>query len=417
MKVHEYQAKELLGKAGVAVPAGIVVTTPAEAVKAYESLGGGLIVVKAQVHAGGRGKGVAVGPEVDREEALAIASGKKPRPDGMAKGVQLVRSAAEAEKAAAGLLGKTLVTYQTGAEGQAIKKVLVTVGHDIARELYLGLAIDRNLKCPVLMASTEGGVEIETVAEKTPEKIHREPIDVGLGLADFQARKVCKELGLTGPTAKKGAVFLKNFVKFFLDSDASLAEINPLIVTDAGDVLALDCKLNFDDNAMFRHKDLASLLDEDEEDPSELRASRSGLSYVSLDGDIACLVNGAGLAMSTMDLIKYHGGEPANFLDVGGGADKDQVLEAFRILLDSPRVHAVLVNIFGGIMKCDIIASALLAAYDEIDFRVPLVVRLEGTNSDLGKELLDKSGRKIITADGLTDAAQKVVAAAKTHAA
>jgi succinyl-CoA synthetase beta subunit len=417
MKVHEYQAKELLGKAGVAVPAGIVVTTPAEAAKAYDALGGGLIVVKAQVHAGGRGKGVAVGPEVDREEALAIASGTKPRPDGMAKGVQLVRSAAEAEKAAASLLGKTLVTYQTGADGQAIKKVLITVGHDIARELYLGLAIDRNLKSPVLMASTEGGVEIETVAEKTPEKILREPIDVGLGLADFQARKVCKALGLTGATAKKGVVFLKNFVKFFIESDASLAEINPLIVTEAGDVLALDCKLNFDDNAMYRHKDLAALLDEDEEDPAELRAGRSGLSYVSLDGDIACLVNGAGLAMSTMDLIKYHGGEPANFLDVGGGADKDQVLEAFRILLDSPRVNAVLVNIFGGIMKCDIIASALLAAYDEIDFRVPLVVRLEGTNADLGKQLLEKSGRKIITADGLTDAAKKVVAAAKSQAA
>ncbi|MDR3623105.1 MAG: ADP-forming succinate--CoA ligase subunit beta [Paludisphaera borealis] len=417
MKVHEYQAKELLGKADVAVPAGIVITTPAEAAKAYDALGGGLVVVKAQVHAGGRGKGVAVGPEVDREEALAIASGKKPRPDGMAKGVQLVRSAAEAEKAAASLLGKTLVTYQTGAEGQAIKKLLITVGHDIARELYLGLAIDRNLKCPVLMASTEGGVEIETVAEKTPEKILREPIDVGLGLADFQARKVCKALGLTGATAKKGVVFLKNFVKFFIDTDASLAEINPLIVTDKGDVMALDCKLNFDDNAMFRHKDLAGLIDEDEEDPAELRAGRSGLSYVSLDGDIACLVNGAGLAMSTMDLIKYHGGEPANFLDVGGGAGKDQVLEAFRILLDSSRVNAVLVNIFGGIMKCDIIASALLAAYDEIDFRVPLVVRLEGTNADLGKELLEKSGRKIITADGLTDAAKKVVAAAKGHAA
>ena len=217
-----------------------------------------MIVVKAQVHAGGRGKGVAVGPEVDREQALDIASGKKPRPDGMAKGVQLVRSAAEAEKAAASLLGKTLVTYQTGAEGQAISKVLVTVGHDIARELYLGLAIDRNLKCPVLMASTEGGVEIETVAAKTPEKIHREPIDVGLGLADFQARKVCKALGLTGATAKKGAVFLKNFVKLFLDKDASLAEINPLIVTEAGDVLALDCKLNFDDNAVFRHPDIAA---------------------------------------------------------------------------------------------------------------------------------------------------------------
>jgi succinyl-CoA synthetase beta subunit len=417
MKVHEYQAKELLDKAGVAVPDGIVVTHPAEAAKAYVALGEGLIVVKAQVHSGGRGKGVAVGPEIDRELALAIASGKKPRPDGMAKGVQLVNSAGEAQSAAASMLGKTLVTYQTGAAGQTISKALVTVGHKIARELYLGLAIDRNLKCPVLMASTEGGVEVETVAARNPEKIHREPIDVGLGLADFQARKVCKALGLTGPTAKKGAAFLKNFVKLFIDNDASLAEINPLIVTAGGDVLALDCKLNFDDNAIFRHPDVAAMLDESEEDPAELRAARTGLSYVSLDGDIACLVNGAGLAMSTMDLIKYHGGEPANFLDVGGGADKNQVLEGFRILLSSSHVKAVLVNIFGGIMKCDIIASAILAAYDEIDFRVPLVVRLEGTNSDLGRALLDKSGRKIITASGLTDAARQVVAAAKGNAA
>ncbi len=417
MKVHEYQAKQLLEKAGVAAPIGVVVTVPAEAAKAYGVLGEGLIVVKAQVHAGGRGKGVAVGPEIDRDLALAIASGKKPRPDGMAKGVQLVNSAAEAQSAAAGLLGKTLVTYQTGALGQAISKVLVTVGHKIARELYLGLAIDRNLKCPVLMASTEGGVEIETVAAKTPEKIHREPIDVGVGLADFQARKVCKALGLKGPTAKKGAAFLKNFVKLFIDKDASLAEINPLIVTESGDVLALDCKLNFDDNGVFRHPDVEAMLDESEEDPAELRAARTGLSYVSLDGDIACLVNGAGLAMSTMDLIKYHGGEPANFLDVGGGADKEQVLEGFRILLSSPNVKAVLVNIFGGIMQCDIIATAILAAYDEIDFRVPLVVRLEGTNADLGRALLEKSGRKIITADGLTDAARKVVAAARGSAA
>jgi len=413
MKVHEYQAKELLKSAGVAVPAGVVVTKPDEAGAAYDSLGGGLIVVKAQVHAGGRGKGVAVGPEVDRAEALAIASGQKPRPDGMAKGVQLVRSRDEAVKAAASLLGKTLVTYQTGAEGQAIAKVLVTVGHDIVRELYLGLAVDRALQCPVLMATTEGGVEIETVAHESPEKIHREPIDVGLGLADFQARKVCKALGLTGDTAKKGVVFLQRFVKLFLDKDASLAEINPLIVTDKGDVLALDCKLNFDDNAMFRHPDVAAMLDVAEEDPSELRAGKSGLSYVSLDGNIACLVNGAGLAMSTMDLIKYHGGEPANFLDVGGGASKDQVLEGFRILLGSPTVKAVLVNIFGGIMKCDVIAAAILAAYDEIDFHVPLVVRLEGTNVEAGRKLLEESGRKIITAAGLTDAAQKVVAAAK----
>ena len=413
MKVHEYQAKELLKAAGVAVPAGIVIDKAEQAGDAFDALGGGLIVIKAQVHAGGRGKGVAVGPEVDREEALEIASGKKPRPDGMAKGVQLVRSKEDAVKAAASLLGKTLVTYQTGAVGQKIAKVLVTVGHDIAKELYLGLAMDRGLQCPVLMATTEGGVEIEDVAMKTPEKIHREPIDVGLGLAPFQARKVCKALGLSGDTAKKGEVFLKKFVQLFIEKDASLAEINPLIVTDKGDVLALDCKLNFDDNAMFKHPDVAAMLDVAEEDPSELRAGKSGLSYVSLEGNIACLVNGAGLAMSTMDLIKYHGGEPANFLDVGGGASKDQVLEGFRILLSSPTVKAVLVNIFGGIMKCDIIAAAILAAYDEIDFHVPLVVRLEGTNVEAGRKLLMDSGRKIITATGLTDAAKKVVAAAK----
>jgi succinyl-CoA synthetase beta subunit len=413
MKVHEYQAKELLKAAGVAVPEGVVITEPKRAAEAYKALGGGLIVVKAQVHAGGRGKGVAIGPGDDRALALEIASGRKSRPEGMAKGVQLVRSAEEAVAAAASLLGKTLVTYQTGADGQAISKVLVTVGHNIARELYLGMAVDRALQCPVLMASTEGGVEIETVARESPEKIHREPIDVGMGLADFQARKVCKALGLTGDTAKKGAVFFKRFVQLFVAKDASLAEINPLIVTEPGDVLALDCKLNFDDNAVYRHPDVAAMLDVTEEDPSELRAGKSGLSYVSLDGDIACLVNGAGLAMSTMDLIKYHGGEPANFLDVGGGANKDQVLEGFRILLGSPRVKAVLVNIFGGIMKCDTIAAAILAAYDEIDFRVPLVVRLEGTNVDAGRKLLETSGRKIITASGLTDAAQKVVAAAK----
>lgn len=413
MKVHEYQAKALLKAAGVAVPEGIVVSRPEEAAAAFDALGGGLIVVKAQVHAGGRGKGVAVGPEVDRDLALAIASGQKPRPDGMAKGVQLVRSKADAVKAAASLLGKTLVTYQTGAAGQAVSKVLITVGHDIVRELYLGLAVDRVLQCPVLMATTEGGVDIEIVAHDSPEKIHREPIDVGLGLAPFQARKVCKALGLSGDSAKKGEVFLRKFVQLFIDTDASLAEINPLIVTDKGDVLALDCKLNFDDNALFRHPEIAALLDVAEEDPSELRAGKAGLSYVSLDGNIACLVNGAGLAMSTMDLIKYHGGEPANFLDVGGGANKDQVLEGFRILLASPTVKAVLVNIFGGIMKCDTIASALLAAYDEIDFRVPLVVRLEGTNVDAGRALIEQSGRKIITANGLTDAAQKVVAAAK----
>jgi succinyl-CoA synthetase beta subunit len=413
MKIHEYQAKELLRKAGVAVPAGIVAATPDEAATAFTALNAPLVVVKAQVHAGGRGKGIAVGPGEDRAAALAVASGQAPRPEGAARGVQLVKSAEAAQAAAASLLGKHLVTYQSGAEGQIIQKVLVTVGHDIARELYLGLAIDRALKCPVLMATTEGGVEIEKVAAETPEKIHREPIDPNVGLADFQARKVAVALGLTGKTAANGAAFCKAFVRMFLDTDASLAEINPLIVTDAGEVLALDCKLNFDDNALFRHPDIAAYLDPAEEDPNELRAAKTGLSYVQLDGNIACLVNGAGLAMSTMDLIKYHGGEPANFLDVGGGASKDQVLEGFRILLSSPSVRAVLVNIFGGIMQCDIIAAAILAAYDEIDFRVPLVVRLEGTNVEKGMKMLAESGRKIIVAKGLTDAAQKVVAAAK----
>jgi succinyl-CoA synthetase beta subunit len=414
MKVHEYQAKQLLADAGVAVPAGFVASTPDEAADAFDRLAAPLVVVKAQVHAGGRGKGVAVGPEFDRAEALAIASGQKPRPEGMARGVQLVKSRDEAKAVAAGMLGKTLVTYQSGAEGQPISKVLVTVGHDIVKELYLGLAIDRNTQCPVLMASTEGGVEIEKVAAESPEKIHKEPIDTLYGLADFQARKIAKALGFEGKTFQKGVTFLKQFVQMFLDTDASLAEINPLIVTAAGDVLALDCKINFDDNALFRHPAIAAMLDTEAEDPNELRAGKAGLSYVQLDGDIACLVNGAGLAMSTMDLIKYHGGEPANFLDVGGGANKEQVLEAFRILLSTPNVKAVLVNIFGGIMKCDIIAAALLAAYDEIEFRVPLVVRLEGTNVEQGMKLIADSGRKITVAKGLTDAAQKVVAAAKS---
>ncbi len=413
MKVHEYQAKELLRAAGVAVPEGIVARTPDEAAEAFDRLGVPVVVVKAQVHAGGRGKGIAVGPEADRAEALEIASGRKPRPEGAARGVQLVKSREEARKAAESLLGKVLVTYQTGAEGQAIRQVLVTTGETISRELYLGLAVDRELQCPVLMASTEGGVEIETVAHEHPEKIHREPIDVGAGLLDFQARKVAHALELKGESARKGAAFLQAFVKMFLATDASLAEINPLIVTESGDVLALDCKLNFDDNAMFRHKDIAALLDPAEEDPDELRAGKSGLSYVSLDGDIACLVNGAGLAMSTMDIIKHHGGEPANFLDIGGGANKDQVVEAFRILLGTPKVKAVLVNIFGGIQRCDNVAQALLDAYQEIEIKIPVVVRLEGTNVAEGKRLLDESGRKILTATGLTEAAQKVVAAAK----
>jgi succinyl-CoA synthetase beta subunit len=414
MKVHEYQAKELLQKAGVAVPAGHVASTPDEAAKAFELLGAPLAVVKAQVHSGGRGKGVAVGPEVDRREALEVASGRKPYPKDWGRGVQLVMSKDACRVAAASLLGKTLVTYQTGVAGQLVKKVLVTVGQDIAKELYLGLAVDRARKVPVLMASTEGGVEIEKVAREAPEKIHREPIDVNRGLLDFQARKVVRALGLKGESAKQGIKLTKSLVKMFLDLDMSLAEINPLAVTDLGEVFVLDCKLNFDDNALDRHPEVAAYLDPSEEDPNELRAGKAGLSYVQLDGDIACLVNGAGLAMSTMDLIQHHGGSPANFLDVGGGASKDQVLEGFRILLSCENVKAVLVNIFGGIMRCDVIAQAILDAYDEIDFRVPLVVRLEGTNVEEGRRLLAESGRKIITASGLTDAAKKVVSAART---
>lgn len=413
MNIHEYQAKQLLEKYGVAVPPGSTTASSDGAATAFKQLGAPLAVVKAQVHAGGRGKGIAIGLRDDPAEAFEVATGRKPRPDVAVRGVQLVRSAEEARSAANSLLGKKLVTYQTGPAGQAIGKVLVTEGFDIEHEFYLGIALDRHKKCPVVMASTEGGVDIEKVAHETPERIYREPIDVGLELQDFQAAKICQALGFQGNTAKQAKKLLKGLVRFYLEKDVSLVEINPLIRTKEGDLYALDAKVVFDDNALFRHADVAAMRDEDEEDPQELRAGKSGLSYVQLDGNIACLVNGAGLAMATMDIIKYHGGEPANFLDVGGGATKDQVLEGFRILLSSKKTKAVLVNIFGGIMRCDTIAKAILAAYEEIDFKLPLVVRLEGTNVEEGRQLLEKSGRKIINAVGLTDAAQKVVAAAK----
>jgi succinyl-CoA synthetase beta subunit len=407
MKVHEYQAKDLLKAAGVAVPEGIVVTTPEEAAEAFGKLGGGLIVVKAQVHAGGRGKGIAIGPNDDHAEALEIASGRKPRKDGMARGVQLVRSRDDAKAAAASLLGKTLVTYQTGIEGQVIVK-----------ELYLGMAVDRAYQCPVLMATTEGGVEIEQVAHDTPEKIHKEPIDVGVGLADFQARKVCKALGLSGETAKKGEVFFKKFVKFFLESDASLAEINPLIVTDKGEVLALDAKLNFDDNALYRHKEIAEMRDFDEEDPLEVRANESGIgTYIKLTGNIGCVVNGAGLAMATMDAITLAGGEPANFLDIGTVNDPERVIASFRILMDDPDVKAVLINIFGGMARVDIIAQGVIDAHKEMDIRVPIVARLVGTNVEEGERLLAESGVKLIRAQDLGEAAKKAVEAAAGKAA
>jgi succinyl-CoA synthetase beta subunit len=393
MKIHEYQGKEVFRQAGVNVPRGKVARTADEAAKAFTELGGKIAVVKAQIHAGGRGKGTI-----------------KDNPQ--QRGVQLVKSADEAKKVAGNLLGKTLVTIQTGPEGKTINQVLVEEGCDIARELYLGILLDRAKAKPVLMASNEGGMDIEKVAHETPEKIFKEWFDPAIGLEPFQVRKLCKKLNLAGPSAKSAATFLPKLCRVFVDEDCSLVEVNPLVVTGAGDLLALDAKLTFDDNALFRHKDLAELRDLSEEDPFEVRAAEAGLSYVKLDGNIGCLVNGAGLAMSTMDIIKLHGGEPANFLDVGGGANAKQVTEAFSILLADKNVKAVLVNIFGGIMRCTTIATALLEAYRSLDFNVPLVVRLEGTEVEEGKKILRESGINLITADGLTDAAKKVVAAA-----
>jgi succinyl-CoA synthetase beta subunit len=393
MKIHEYQAKGLLREAGVAVPRGIVAASPAEAAAAFKELAGPLAVVKAQIHAGGRGKGTILD-------------------DPKQHGVQLVRSADEAAAVAGRLLGKKLVTIQTGPAGQTVHRVLVEAGCDIARELYLGIVVDRGATMPVLMASSQGGMNIEEVAAETPELIFKEPFHPASGLQPFQVRKLCAELELTGPSTKSADKFMRLLCRLFVDLDCSLAEINPLVVTGAGELLALDAKMSFDDNALFRHPQLAELRDLSEENPAELRAAAAGLSYVQLDGNIGCLVNGAGLAMSTMDLIKLHGGEPANFLDVGGGANTKQVTEAFRILLDDKNVRAVLVNIFGGIMRCTTIATAVVEAYKEVGFNVPLVVRLEGTEVEEGRQLLAKSGVEIISATDLTDAANKVVAAA-----
>jgi succinyl-CoA synthetase beta subunit len=393
MKIHEFQAKELLRRFGVAVPGGSVARTPDEAAAAFRTLGGKLAVVKAQIHAGGRGKGTIKDNPAQR-------------------GVQLVRSAEEAAMVASNLLGHPLVTLQTGPAGQTVRQVLVEQGCDIARELYLGIVVDRAAAGPVLMASAEGGMNIEEVAAHTPEKIFREKFDPDRGLQSFQVRKLGAQLGLSGASLKSADGFMKSLCRLFVQADCSLLEINPLVVTGAGELLALDAKITFDDNALFRHKDYAELRDLSEEQPAELRAAKAGLSYVKLDGNIGCLVNGAGLAMSTMDLIKLHGGEPANFLDVGGGANVEQVTEAFRILLDDKHTKAVLVNIFGGIMRCTTIAGAILEAYQSVGFNVPLVVRLEGTEVEQGRQMLAESGLKIISADGLTDAAKKVVAAA-----
>jgi len=388
MKVHEYQAKEILRRYGVPTPRGIVVDTPDEARQAAKELGG-RVVVKAQIHAGGRGKG---------------------------GGVKLAKDADEAHDLTKKMLGMTLVTHQTGPEGRVVHKVLVEEALNIDRELYLGITLDRRLGMPVVMASKQGGMEIEEVAARDPQAIHREPIDAVLGVQPFQARSIAYALGLTGDAFKKCVDFVQKLMRAYIDTDASLAEINPLLVTKEGDVLALDCKMNFDDNALFRHKDIVEMRDLNEEDPLEVEASKFGLNYIKLDGTVGCMVNGAGLAMATMDIIKLAGGEPANFLDVGGGASAEQVKNAFRIILSDKNVKAILINIFGGIMRGDRIAEGVVSASREIGLPVPVVVRLEGTNVDLGKKILAESGLPLITADGMGDAAEKVVAAAKGQA-
>ena len=390
MKIHEYQAKQLFKAAGVPVPQGVVAKSAEEAAAAFTTLGGPIAVVKSQIHAGGRGKGTF-----------------KEYPS--QRGVVLVKSAAEAAENAKRMLGSTLVTIQTGDEGKQVNTLFVEQGLKIARELYLGIVVDREVGGPVLIMSSEGGMDIEEVAKHTPEKIIAEPFDAVAGLYPYQARKMAYALGFDAVAVRNAEKFLPQICKFFVAYDCSMVEINPLILTEDSQLLALDGKVTFDDNALFRHKDVVALRDLSEEDPAEVRAADTGLSYVKLNGNIGCLVNGAGLAMSTMDLIKLHGGEPANFLDVGGGANEDQVTEAFRIILADKNVKAVLVNIFGGIMKCDIIVSALLNAYEKVGFNVPLVVRLEGTNVEIAREMLKASGRDIISATDLTDAAQKVV--------
>jgi succinyl-CoA synthetase beta subunit len=393
MKIHEYQAKDLLRAASVPVLAGKVARTPEEASQAFTALGTPVCAVKAQIHAGGRGKGQVRGSEQ--------------------RGVELAKSPDDAARIARGLLDQTLVTIQTGPEGQVVRQVFVESGCNIERELYCAILVDRGAGSPVLIASTAGGMDIEEVAAKTPELILTEPFDPDRGLGAYQTRLLSAKLGLPTASWRAAEHFFRSLTKAFVSLDASLLEINPLVLTREGTLVALDAKMTFDDNALFRHKDVAALRDEAEEEPAEIRAAAAGLSYVKLDGSIGCLVNGAGLAMSTMDLVKLHGGEPANFLDVGGGADVNQVTEAFRIILSDANVKAILVNIFGGIMRCTTIATALVEASKTVGFTVPLVVRLEGTEVEEGKKILAASGTSIITADGLTDAAQKVVAASQ----
>ncbi len=398
MNIHEYQAKELLRGYGVSVLPGFVAWTPEEAEAAASKLPGPVYVVKSQIHAGGRGAG--------RFEGA---------PDGKG-GVRLAKSPAEARAAAEAMIGNVLVTKQTGPAGRRVSRVYVEAGCAIERELYLSLLVDRETGCVTIIASTEGGMEIETVAEEHPERIMRVAVDPASGVFPFHARKLAFGLGLQGKQVGAFTRFVLAMYKAFIELDCAVVEINPLVVTNAGEVVALDAKVSFDDNALYRHPDLEPLRDEGEEDPKELEASRYSLNYVSLDGTIGCMVNGAGLAMATMDIIKLYGGSPANFLDVGGGATKERVTAAFKIILSDPQVEGILVNIFGGIMRCDVIAEGVVAAAREVSLGVPLVVRLEGTNVELGKDILARSGLPIVSADNLADAAQKVVAAVKEAA-
>src|SRR6476469_3139470 len=394
MNIHEYQAKELLQKIGVATPRGKVASSPEEAEQIAREIAPAESVVKAQIHAGGRGKG-------------AFATGFK-------GGVHRCKTPEEAREIARKRLGQTLVTHQTGPSGRVVNKVLVAEAAQIAREVYFAILLDRATAAPLIVASTEGGVEIETVAAKSPEKIIRESIDPLAGLQPFQTRKLAKQLQFESSQLKAVSKLFDGLYRTFIGLDCSMVEVNPLVVTPKGEVLALDAKFNFDDNALFRHPEIAAMRDIAEEDPREVEASKHGLNYIGLDGNIACLVNGAGLAMATMDIIKFYGGNPANFLDVGGGATEEQVTEAFKILIADKKVKAILVNIFGGIMKCDVIAQGIINAAKTVHLSVPLVVRLEGTNVEKGKCMLKESGVALITADDLADAAQKAVEAAKT---
>ena len=395
MNVHEYQAKELLRSYGVAVPRGGPALTVDEAVAAAEAIGSGSWVVKAQIHAGGRGAGRFAGD-----------------PEGKG-GVRLASSLDEVRAHAVAMLGGVLVTKQTGAAGRTVRRLHVEEGCDIAREHYVALLVDRGAGRVVAMASTEGGMDIEQVAAQTPDKILTLAIDPATGFQPFHARRMAFGLGLAGGAARAGSELVAGLYRALVELDASIVEVNPLVVTGAGGVVALDAKMSFDDNALYRHREIASLRDEDEEDPAEVEASRHDLNYIALDGEIGCMVNGAGLAMATMDLIKLHGSEPANFLDVGGNATRERVTAAFKIILSDPNVKGILVNIFGGIMRCDIVAEGVVAAAREVDLSVPLVVRLEGTNVEIGKSILSDSGLPILSADGLEDAARKVVGAVR----